>query len=335
MTIQIVVAGMAGGGVNITETGSPALLVEVSVPAQNDWTDQGAIIAQGSAGQWDARLDGMLSPCTVIRKSGTLYLYYVGADGDRADGGPKNRKVGVATSTDGLSWTKYGSNPIIEYNIDDTAPETGEGGTFCAGGYIENDGTVNLFHGGIDEFAAGRVNTDIVLATSSDGLTFTNQGIVLLHGDTGVIGDDELSPIGAIYEGGKWWVYYSAKGSDVTNWTLTVASSTDKTNLNGTVEDVAGSAAGQCVGCGDPVRLSESKVLVPILDNFSDRDIEMRTTTTAALNDLSTLAVTYDFADLLHATIYLDRTLGKWLMCYINDSDRTAIRLRTATMVYS
>ncbi|MHC4867298.1 MAG: hypothetical protein ACYTEX_24765 [Planctomycetota bacterium] len=309
-------------------------LREVAIPAQNDWIDQGSILSQGSAGQWDARLDGMLSPCTVIRKDGTLYLYYVGADGNRADGGPKNRTVGVATSTDGLNWTKYGSNPIIEYSIDDTAPETGEGGTFCAGGYIENNGIVNLFHGGIDEFNPGAVHTDIVLATSSDGLTFANQGIVLLHGDTGVIGDDELSPIGVIYVGGKWWVYYSAKGSDVVNWTLTLASSDDKTNLNGTVEDVAGSPVGECIGCGDPIKLSESKILVPILDNFTDRDIEMRTTTPAALNDLSTLAVTYDFSDLLHATIYLDRSLGKWFMYYINDSDRTAIRVRTAPMVY-
>ena len=78
------------------------------VPKETDWIDHGVVIESGSKGSWDIRLGGMISPSTVVKKNGTFFLYYIGADGDRStDKGPRHRALGVATSTDGINFTKY------------------------------------------------------------------------------------------------------------------------------------------------------------------------------------------------------------------------------------
>jgi hypothetical protein len=46
---------------------------------------------------------------SVLRVDGTYYLYYTGSAGDRAHG----NSIGLATSTDGLTWDRVGSGPIV------------------------------------------------------------------------------------------------------------------------------------------------------------------------------------------------------------------------------
>lgn len=71
------------------------------------WTKSGSnpIISPGAGGTWDAT--GVVEP-KVIKFGPTDYrMWYRGFDASNV------KKIGYATSTDGISWTKYGSNPIF------------------------------------------------------------------------------------------------------------------------------------------------------------------------------------------------------------------------------
>jgi len=94
----------------------PVAGLEYDIPQQSAWTDRGVVLSAGSSGSWDKRLHGMISPCSMVKKGETYFLYYLGADGDRStDGGPRHRALGVATSSNGIDFQKYSSNPIIKH----------------------------------------------------------------------------------------------------------------------------------------------------------------------------------------------------------------------------
>ncbi|MEV1120610.1 beta-xylosidase [Actinosynnema sp. NPDC049800] len=58
---------------------------------------------------------------SVIRLGGTYYLYYTGAAGDHANG----NAIGVATSPDGISWTRAaGGKPIVSPSYDKARDNT-------------------------------------------------------------------------------------------------------------------------------------------------------------------------------------------------------------------
>ncbi|WP_024873689.1 family 43 glycosylhydrolase [Saccharomonospora piscinae] len=57
---------------------------------------------------------------SVIRVDGTYYLYYTGAAGDHAHG----NAIGVATSTDGVNWTRAAEGPVVTAAHDDHRDNT-------------------------------------------------------------------------------------------------------------------------------------------------------------------------------------------------------------------
>lgn len=74
-----------------------------------NWTEVQDAIAVGNQGDWDSWSTWTGS---VVRDSvGTWWMFYTGTS--REDGGDIQR-IGAATSTDLISWTKFDSNPILE-----------------------------------------------------------------------------------------------------------------------------------------------------------------------------------------------------------------------------
>lgn len=71
------------------------------------WTKYGPVISRGSTGAWDS---AFIHHPVVIKHNGLYYMYYAGA----ASGSVLNYKIGLATSPDGITWTKYGSAPVID-----------------------------------------------------------------------------------------------------------------------------------------------------------------------------------------------------------------------------
>lgn len=63
-------------------------------------------VLSGDGAGWESF--GIQSPCVIKRGENDYIMYYSGVGADWTMWG-----VGIATSTDGLSWSRYGSNPIF------------------------------------------------------------------------------------------------------------------------------------------------------------------------------------------------------------------------------
>ncbi len=76
------------------------------------------VLDVGPRGAWDER--GVADPY-VVEADGTLYLFYLGQDRAR------RQRLGVARSTDGMTWEKLRGNPILELGGRDSWDENGLG----------------------------------------------------------------------------------------------------------------------------------------------------------------------------------------------------------------
>jgi predicted GH43/DUF377 family glycosyl hydrolase len=155
----------------------------------------------GASGTWDYRVvrtDGL------VVDSGIYYIYYTGGANSYS-----NEKIGVATSTDGVTWTKSAYNPIIG---------PGSAGTWESKWAIQpkvtkKDDTFYMIYDGNNNSKSG-----IGLATSSDGINFTK------YASNPII--DNASPIWLMVDSGQFIMFYSdangwwmANSTDCVNWT--------------------------------------------------------------------------------------------------------------------
>ncbi len=305
----------------------------IEIPSQADWTDHGAVISPGPPGSWDVRLTGAVSPCAVIELDGTYFLYYIGADGNRADDGDaRHRALGVATSSDGISYIKHSGNPIITYLPTNDEEE----GVFTCGATLDDGGDVILYYGAMTSFAPSQVNDDVRVASSSNGFDFIDLpgNPVIDHDDSSVWGwGDELDPLGAFERNGAWYVYYSVgNGFDFNGntliWELGIASGPAPNDLPNTGPALTG--GDDIRGGADPIWLSSDEMALFIVrrDSSGQFYIEARVVDPDAPDDLSAPVQTYDFDGFTHATVYLDEQAGKWFMYYLTDSGQ--INVKTA-----
>ena len=72
------------------------------------FADQGIVVDVGAAGQWD---DERASFPGVCKEGNTWYMVYEGSPG-----GFDPAAIGLATSQDGINWTKDPGNPILEHS---------------------------------------------------------------------------------------------------------------------------------------------------------------------------------------------------------------------------
>ena len=67
------------------------------------------VLTVGASGTWD---DYMLALMAVIYKDDEFKMWYTGGDG--TDGSSKYFRIGYATSPDGITWSKYDNNPVLD-----------------------------------------------------------------------------------------------------------------------------------------------------------------------------------------------------------------------------
>lgn len=186
----------------------------VVLPEPGDWTDLGPVLDTGPFGAWDALMEG-ITPSAIVRRDGRFLLYYVGSHdyiADTANVGPAGRALGVATSDDGLTWTKAASNPVIAYSPTDNPEE----GAVSAGMVVDAGGRLLAYYGAnaAERSSAILVNADVRLATSGDGIDFRDAGRVLRHDDRRAWGGgDELHAVLALRAGSRYFLYYVPNGS--------------------------------------------------------------------------------------------------------------------------
>jgi predicted GH43/DUF377 family glycosyl hydrolase len=121
----------------------------------NSWTYpfSDPVLAHGNYGDWDAVC---VSPGTITKNDGIYKLYYYGFADQYS-----NWSIGLATSEDGINWTKYPDNPILsgtsgwEYQI-------------AATSIIKVDSVYYLYY-----YGKNSPVYKIGLATSMDGINWT------------------------------------------------------------------------------------------------------------------------------------------------------------------
>jgi hypothetical protein len=259
----------------------------------------------------------------MVKKNGTYYLYYIGANGDRStDGGPRHRALGVATSNDGINFTRYGGNPVITHLPHNNQEE----GVFSAAATRDSNGDIVLYYGALWAADSTTENVDIYfdLATSTDGLNFNNPpGYV--RQNTG----REEDPVGVLRANGNWYVYFIDNES---GWDLKLLSSSLKDILTSLTSLLTSGT--DIIGGGDPAPIAPDRVALFLVRDFKTWQVEVRTAPVSAPHQLSAPVETYDFPNMLHSLVYLDLETNTWFMYYLNGAgDGIGVKTALVTVV--
>ncbi|MEE9563151.1 MAG: hypothetical protein V3W50_08790, partial [Thermoanaerobaculia bacterium] len=289
-----------------------AVAANLAIPAESEWTDYGTILEPGEVGDWDLQLSGAFAG-SAIKRGGTYFLYYQGACCYRiSDDTPTFRAVGVATSPDGINFTKHSGNPVLTWS-----PNNGGEEGAVSSGVVVDGGEVVFYYGANTEETSSTINADIRLATSNNGLTFTDQGLVLDHSDPSTWGHgDELYPVIAIEDGGQWVVYYIPHGPIPETLQLGVAAGPGRMQL-ATQPATSGGGNVTVWGMGGAAKIGPDTYAL-FLNYLFAGQMFVHTVSLAAPEELSPPVETYSFPDFRQATVFLDEEISTWFMYYRN-----------------
>jgi sucrose-6-phosphate hydrolase SacC (GH32 family) len=139
------------GGIldNGTRSGGARIGYATSTDGRNWIKYPTPVLAEGPVGSYD---DGQAAEPRVIKVGGEYRMYYTAEK--KATG--KNT-LALATSRDGVNWTKYASNPVIS---------EAEWGDFWGGAIFYENGIWHLWH--------AKVPSGIHYKWSNDGIAWTN-----------------------------------------------------------------------------------------------------------------------------------------------------------------
>lgn len=180
-----------------------------SPPGASNWVKNAAnpVLTPSSSG-WD---DFQISSPSVIKAGGNFLLYYEGEDS-----ATHTRKIGLATSTDGIAWTKSSPNPILS---------PGPAGSWDSFEVryptVHFDGTTfRMWYWGKSspDSTSSQSAAMIGLATSSDGVTWTKQANPVFgtaYGGSGYI------PGAVIQNAGGFVMWYGSPFGDIGRATST------------------------------------------------------------------------------------------------------------------
>ncbi|MFT5471277.1 MAG: putative GH43/DUF377 family glycosyl hydrolase [Verrucomicrobiales bacterium] len=196
-----------------------------SVQNPTEWTREGPLFETGAAGAFDARW--CVLPHVVQHDKNQWRLYYTGNAG-RGSGLSAFPGMGVATSSDGLSWERNSDEPVLKRSGEHGDPDAIgiAGGSLIQVGnewrfYYTGAPTVGRPH------ALNQQKT-ICLAVSVDGGEWIKRGAVMLrdpnrdYEDIGVAG-----PVVQMDDDGLFRMWYSAIGSRWGFYSICYAESKD------------------------------------------------------------------------------------------------------------
>ncbi len=125
------------------------------------------VLSTGANGTWDSSV--VFSPDVVWNGTGYM-MYYVGDGETNQTTYPANfRQIGVAFSSDGITWTKYAGNPVITHG-----PGVYDARYTRGPNVIYDNGSYKMWYFGTPPLAAfSNYTSNIDYATSADGLHWT------------------------------------------------------------------------------------------------------------------------------------------------------------------
>ena len=170
------------------------LVFSSSVFAQANWVkyESNPVLTPGPAGSWDNVQVGV---CSVIKDEGMYKMWYVGQD-------PTSR-IGYAVSTDGINWTKYKGNPVL-----DVGPSGSWDSAHVTEPWVIKDGDVyKMWYSGTDQ--STNLQKKIGYAVSPDGINWTKHpDIVMDLGPSGSWDAYSLSGHPVVKIDGQYHIWY-------------------------------------------------------------------------------------------------------------------------------
>lgn len=308
--------------VDTNPSGSQVHLPDVQFPKQSDWMDYGTIFEAGTEEEWDQYIYGGFAFST-IKKDDTYYLYYQGSSDYRTkiDETVLWRAIGVATSQDGLNFSKHKNNPIITWSPN----QNGEEGAVSSGVTLGRNEEIVLYYGANTEESAITVTADIRTAISDDGVIFKDLGIVFDHNNRSIWGNgDELFAVDAVYDHNQWIVYYIPNGT-LQSGKLGVAYGDQFNKLVNSSAVVNGTNQIPVWGTMGHVKINQDLYAL-VLNNVRKKTIEVRLTTLKHPHQVSAPIETYRFENNIQANILLDAERNTWFL-YYRDNDRYGVML--------
>jgi predicted GH43/DUF377 family glycosyl hydrolase len=183
----------------------------------------------GAAGSWDVTMD---TP-EIVRDATGYKLYYFGdtlAGGSGLKPSPR-ASIGVATSSDGIHWTKYPGNPLLTHGS--TTEWDRSWIESPAVLYDSAAGTYLMWYSGVDT-SSWRIG--VGLATSPDGFTWTKYAgnPVLEPGPAGSYDDMWVAVPAVIRKDTLFGMWYSGFSSATGYSTLTIGYATSGDGIHWT-----------------------------------------------------------------------------------------------------
>ena len=149
----------------------------------------------------------------VLYVSGTYRMWYQGLDGTSS-------AIGYATSPDGINWTKYAGNPVLQADPNSSAFDAQN--VRCPRVYFDGQ-RFHMLYAGVSTSNIARIG----YAYSSDGIHWTkNPSFVLDVGASGTWDGAKVTPADFRKEGSKWEMWYAA-ASNTGEWRTGYASAED------------------------------------------------------------------------------------------------------------
>jgi hypothetical protein len=164
------------------------------------WTENAAnpVFDVGPGGtDWDR---GGVETVTVLKDGATYMLWYGGYEVRVSP--PDTMKIGLATSSDGVTWTRSGTSPVL----DKGAPGSWEDGWIESPSVVKVAGTYYMLYSGMSMGSAYGIG----LATSSDGIAWTKDAgnPVFLHEPANEWENGLVYAPALCYDGSQFVMYY-------------------------------------------------------------------------------------------------------------------------------
>lgn len=182
-------------------------------PDRVTWTTYGGnpVLDLGPLGEWDD--EAVFTPAVVFQ-GGTYHMWYGGWDS-------MNTRIGYATSSDGINWTKFAGNPVLNLG----PPGSWDSAAVLGPSIVFDGSTFHMWYEGgttMSTVVLGvPVDGRIGYATSPNGIAWTKySGNPVV--DTGAQGSwDDQSIFGeVIKEASLYHMWYSGFGGNPLLWRI-------------------------------------------------------------------------------------------------------------------